>query len=87
MMTTCFLLFRKNDHVSKYYDHFNLQHTNIEFTVEIEQDNSLPFLDVQVKKSGNAFVTDFYRILHSQVSVWNMILPLVIGLKQILLPV
>ena len=57
----CFLLFRKNDHISKFHDYLNSQHTNIKFTVEVEHDDSLPFLDVHVKKSGNAFVTDLYR--------------------------
>ena len=57
----CFLLFRKNDHIPKFHDYLNSQHTNIKFTVEVEHDDSLPFLDVHVKKSGNAFVTDLYR--------------------------
>ena len=57
----CFLLFRKNDHISKFHDYFNSQYANIKFTIEIEQDNSLPYLDVHVKKPGNAFVTDLYR--------------------------
>ena len=56
-----FLLFRKTNHVSKFHDYFNWQHTNIKFTVEFGQDNSLPSLDVHAKKSGDALVTDLYR--------------------------
>ena len=56
-----FLLFREKDYVSKFHDYFNSRYTNIKFTAEIEQDNNSPFLDVHVKKSGNAFITDLYR--------------------------
>ena len=40
---------------------FNTQHTNIKFTFEIQQNDTLPFVDVLVKISGNTFVADFYR--------------------------
>ena len=32
--------------------------SNIKFTIEIEQENSLPYFDAHVKKSGNACFTD-----------------------------
>ncbi|XP_072173825.1 uncharacterized protein [Diadema setosum] len=35
--------------------HLNQQHPNIQFTMEIEEDNSIPFLDVLVKKTPSGF--------------------------------
>ena len=45
----CLISFRKNGHISMYHDYLNSKHVNIKFTVEIEQDNSLPFLDYALK--------------------------------------
>ena len=39
----------------------NCQHPNINFTAEIESENSLPFLDVLVTREGNNFMTSLYR--------------------------
>ena len=44
--TSC--LFRSRSDVGKFLDHINSYHPNIKFTVELELDNTLPFLDVSV---------------------------------------
>ena len=57
----CFLLFKQPDHVDKFLDYLNLKHSNIEFTVEAERNNSLPFLDVLVHRHVSGFSTSVYR--------------------------
>ena len=33
-----------------FFDYMNRQHPNIRFTKEVEQDQSLPFLDIKIKR-------------------------------------
>ena len=54
-------LFRDRDHVAMFLEYINCQHPNINFTAEIESENSLPFLDVLVTREGNNFMTSLYR--------------------------
>ena len=48
-----FLVFRKNEDITKFYEYLNNKHKNIKFTIENEQNNSLSFLDIQLNKTGN----------------------------------
>ena len=57
----CFLLFRHESHIEKFHKFLNQQHERIEFTVELEVSNKLPFLDTCVIKCGNFFRTVSYR--------------------------
>ena len=56
-----FLLFSDVSHVKQFSDYLNKQHINIRFTEEIEKNNELPFLDVNVMRSENTFITGVYR--------------------------
>ena len=56
-----YCLFEKVERVEKFLAYLNGQHRNIKFTYEIEEDNSLPFLDVLVTWDGSDFVTDLFR--------------------------
>ena len=56
-----FLLFRKLEHTDLFLNYLNSRHPNIEFTKEIETNNSLPFLDVKISKNSNQFTTSVYR--------------------------
>ena len=56
-----FLLFSHSDHVVKFLDYLNTKHNNINFTMEPEQQGSLPFLDVRVSRDDNKFVTSVFR--------------------------
>lgn len=40
---------------------FNNYHPNIQFTIEKESNNSVPFLDTLVIRNGNTIITDWYR--------------------------
>jgi hypothetical protein len=56
-----FLLFRSPNHVNQFLDYLNGQHPNIKFTSEIENNNSLNFLDVALTKLTNSFETSVFR--------------------------
>ena len=56
-----FLLFRKQSHCSQFFHYLNNKHPNIRFTVEHEQNNTLPFLDVKLERSGQHLLSSVYR--------------------------
>ena len=56
-----FLLFKSEQHVKLFLEYLNAQHKNIKFTFEVETNNTLPFLDVNVTRDNNEFVTSVYR--------------------------
>ena len=56
-----FVLFRSQDHLIKFRDYFNKCHPNMNFTFEQEKNGKLSFLDVEVSRDGNTFVTSVYR--------------------------
>ncbi len=57
-----YLLVRSAEHAKALLSNFNTVHPNLNFTVEFESENCLPFLDVLVKRGdcGNALTT-IYR--------------------------
>ena len=48
-------------HINCFLEYINGFHPNINFTVEVENDNTLPFLDVLIFKDNNEFSTSLYR--------------------------
>ena len=58
-----FVMFRYRDHVKKFVDYMNTKHPNIRFTFEIEDQNSLSFLDKKIIRNTEkkAFETSVYR--------------------------
>jgi len=56
-----FLLFDNDDVIVKFQEYMNLQHANIHFTSEVEENDSIPFLDVFVTRIADTFVTSVYR--------------------------
>lgn len=56
-----FVLFSSSDHVKKFHKFLNSRHQNINFTYEVEKDNTLSFLDVLVTREGDKFLTSLYR--------------------------
>ena len=56
-----FLIFKHPSHVGLFFDYLNLQHKSIKFTMELESNNSLSFLDCNVTKSNGRFLTSVYR--------------------------
>ena len=60
MDDTC-LLFRHQSHVDKFLEYLNSQHSNIQFTSENEENGHLSFLDCNIARDNNRFVTSVYR--------------------------
>ena len=56
-----FVLFDDEMKAHDFLTYLNSKHPNIKFTIEIENDNSLPFLDVRIDKTTNVFQTSIYR--------------------------
>ena len=55
-----FLLFKNHSHISKFLTYINNQHNNIQFTSEVEKNDSISFLDVLIRKSNGSFSTQSY---------------------------
>ena len=56
-----FLMFQERSHIKKFLRYMNSRHTNMNFTVEEEVDNSLPFLDIKITREGGKLTTSIYR--------------------------
>ena len=56
-----FMLFKSEDHIKKFQKYLNSRHKNMKFTVEIENNYTLSFLDIKVSRSENKFITSLYR--------------------------
>ena len=56
-----FVLFRSQDHLIKFRDYFNKCHPNMNFLFGQQKNGKLSFLDVEVSRDGNTFVTSVYR--------------------------
>ena len=57
-----FCVFEKEEHIEPFLLYLNIQHPNIQFTVERESNGSLPFLDVLIERSSTStFKTTTYR--------------------------
>ncbi|XP_050398199.1 uncharacterized protein LOC126816066 [Patella vulgata] len=56
-----FVIINQQDDPETLLQHLNRQHPRIKFTMETENDNQLPFLDVCVSKTNNSIRTGVYR--------------------------
>ena len=52
---------RSNEHVAKLAEYLSSKHPNIRFTFELENDNTLPFLDVNVYRDAGKFSSSVHR--------------------------
>ena len=57
----CFLIFQSRDHVLPFFSYLNSKHSIIQFTHELENNSSLPFLDVNVMRSNGLFTTSVHH--------------------------
>jgi hypothetical protein len=62
-MDDTFVLFKNKDQSSKFLNYINEFHPNIKFTIENEENNCLPFLDILVERNPQfpKFITSIYR--------------------------
>ena len=56
-----FLLFDTSQNPKHFLDYLNKQHKNIKFTFETENNNSIPFLDINITKCQDHFETSVFR--------------------------
>ena len=56
-----FLLFRSKEHIEKFPLYLNCQHPYIKFISEIEEHNSISFLDIKINRDNNRFLTSVYH--------------------------
>ena len=57
-----FTMFENKDTANGFLQYLNCRHNSIKFTIEFEQDNEIPFLDILVKRCpSSTFVTSIYR--------------------------
>ncbi|XP_046567176.1 uncharacterized protein LOC124275615 [Haliotis rubra] len=56
-----FVVLNPNDNPEHLLNHLNFQHPRMQFTMEEQSDNKLPFLDVLVKKEDIKLSTTVYR--------------------------
>ena len=61
MLTTRFAFFIRKNMLKSFLILSVAQHPNIKFTVEFENDNSIPFLDVLVTHDDTGFSTSLYQ--------------------------
>ena len=54
-------LFRLDDNFEKFKNYLNSKHRNIRFTCEEKPNNFMPFLDVLITRTSNAFETSVYH--------------------------
>jgi hypothetical protein len=57
----CFLIFTSRDHMVPFLSYLNSKHPNIQFTYELENNSSLPLLDVKVIRSNGSFSTTVHH--------------------------
>ena len=54
-------IFKTSEQADKFLDFLSTRHKNIKFTIEKEQDQKLPFLDVLIDKASNNRITTKYK--------------------------
>ena len=60
-MDDVFAVFRKNSDVELFLNYLNTQHSQLKFTSEKANDDTLPFLDVEVSLAEMGIATKVYR--------------------------
>ena len=56
-----FVLFKEKCHAQLFLDFINSFHRNIKFTMDVESNGQLPFLDILVSRMDNQFCTGVFR--------------------------
>ena len=56
-----FSLFYQHDHAQLFLDFMNTYHPNIKFTMDMENENKISFLDIDISKTVNGFSTGVFR--------------------------
>ena len=57
----CLVIYKERATLDTLFDVFNSYHRNIKFTLELEKDDVLNFLDLKIKRHNNKFVTEVFH--------------------------
>ena len=57
----CFLIFQSKEQVTPFLDYLNSKHPNIQFTHELENNGSPPFLDINITRANGHFSTSVFH--------------------------
>jgi hypothetical protein len=55
------VFFKDKKHVKKFLRYLNSRHPNITFTIEEEENDRLPFLDIEIRRENGKLVTSVYK--------------------------
>ena len=56
-----FVLFSNEAHAFQFLDYLNSRHANMKFTIELEKDKKLPFLDMLAERGNDRLYSSIYR--------------------------
>ena len=56
-----FVLFNSAEHLKRFHSYLNPRHLNMSFTTENEKDNRMSFLDVNIIRKKDKFITSVYH--------------------------
>ena len=56
-----FVLFRDMSHADEFLNYINSFHSNIQFTIELEENNKISFLDILISRNEDNFLTGIFR--------------------------
>ena len=56
-----FVLFNSAEHLKRFYSYLIFRHLNISLTIETEKENRISFLDVNIIREKDKFITSIYR--------------------------
>ena len=74
----CFLIFGSAQQSQVFFNYLNNQHQNIKFTMEEEQNNILPFLDIKITRKDDAILSTsvFHKSTYSGLYLqWSSFVP------------
>ena len=57
----CLLIFKQKQHAQLFLEYVNRKHLSLSFTMEVEQNNKISFLDVLIFSDNNKFNSTIYR--------------------------
>ena len=56
-----FVMFERKEHATLFFNYLNSRHSNLRFTMETENENKIPFLDLLITKNNTALDISIYR--------------------------
>ena len=68
-----FIFYRLTAHVKNFLEYLSCQRPNIKFTFEVEENDTISFLDSKITKKNNSFSTSIYHRPTFSCSIFNFV--------------